>query len=199
MTPCSQRLAVLALVASVVAQPALSQSASDPSPHSGAAALIERIAYPKPQAPQSGNDSPAAAAESGLDPSVAQSIGCVIAGTIGTTVALSAGGENVVNIVAGGLVAPINQIALYTAIVGVVFGTFCSVGQAVTPLYLHTTKQPANTDVKIGEGLTCKPLNQPAAGMTSMQDLLIPASRVTTQEPKNEIDMATPQAFRRRK
>lgn len=199
MTLRSRRLAVVALVASVAAQPAVSQSAPDPAFRSGAAALIERIAYPKPQAPQSGNDSAAPADQSDLDPSVSQSIGCVLAGTLGTGVALSAGGENVVNIVAGGLVAPINQIALYTAIVGVVFGTFCSVGQAVTPLYLYATNPPVK---KAAEKLTCSPPTLSATEMRQPPALLISAPHTTVHERENDravVDMSAPETFRRRK
>lgn len=65
-----------------------------------------------------------------------QSIGCLVAGTVGMGVAMAADGVNVINVVAGGLVMPANQAVLYTSLVGVVFASFCAVGQALTPAVL---------------------------------------------------------------
>ena len=75
-----------------------------------------------------------------LSPAVAHALGCLLVGTVGTSIAAFAGTKNVVNIIAGGHVVPASQLALYTAVVGVVFGTFCAVGQALTPLYLHVMR-----------------------------------------------------------
>jgi hypothetical protein len=78
-----------------------------------------------------------------VNPAVAYAVGCLIAGTVGTSITAVAGTKNVVNIIAGGQVVPTSQLALYTAVIGVVFGTFCAVGQALTPLYLHVMRPSA--------------------------------------------------------
>jgi hypothetical protein len=62
-----------------------------------------------------------------------QSLGCLVGGIAGTGAALAAGGVSVINIVAGGLVPVNSNLALGTALVGVVFASFCAVGQALTP------------------------------------------------------------------
>jgi hypothetical protein len=86
----------------------------------------------------------APAPETELSPEVQQSLGCAITGTVGTGAAIIAGGENLVNIIAGGVVAPANKAVLYIGLVGVVFASFCAIGQALTPLYLYATA-PAET------------------------------------------------------
>ncbi|HYH20139.1 MAG TPA: hypothetical protein VD995_16125 [Azospirillum sp.] len=68
--------------------------------------------------------------------------GCVIGGTVGTGVTLAAGAENLINVIAGGLVAPASPAVLAIGLAGVVFGTFCTLGQAVTPLYVHYFDNP---------------------------------------------------------
>ncbi|MCC7271990.1 MAG: hypothetical protein IT561_04925 [Alphaproteobacteria bacterium] len=72
-----------------------------------------------------------------MTPEVKQSVGCLISGTVATLAAMGAGGENLVNIIAGGTVAPTNTAVLYIGLVGVVFASFCAIGQAITPLYLY--------------------------------------------------------------
>ena len=66
------------------------------------------------------------------------SLGCIVGGTTGTALSLSAGGMNVVNLIAGGLVPASSPVAMWVALGGVVFASFCSVGQAVTPTVLAT-------------------------------------------------------------
>jgi len=85
--------------------------------------------------------------EVGMDDSVKQSAGCLISGVFGTSLALYAGAENLVNVIAGGIVASGNSLVLYTGIVGVVFASFCAIGQALTPLYLHYVDGPASNPV----------------------------------------------------
>lgn len=80
--------------------------------------------------------------EVGMDDSVKQSAGCLISGVFGTSLALYAGAENLVNVIAGGVVASANPMVLYTGIFGVVFASFCAIGQALTPLYLHYVDNP---------------------------------------------------------
>jgi len=75
--------------------------------------------------------------EVGMDDSVKQSAGCLLGGAVGTSMALYAGAENLVNVIAGGVVASANPMVLYTGVFGVVFASFCAIGQALTPLYLH--------------------------------------------------------------
>ena len=81
------------------------------------------------------------------DDSVKQSMGCLIGGTTGTAVALLAGGRNVMNVIAGGGLVPANPAVLYIGIVGVVFASFCAIGQALTPLYLHYVDGPGQPHV----------------------------------------------------
>lgn len=71
-----------------------------------------------------------------------QSIGCLIVGSGMTGLAMLAGSENLVNIVGGGLVRAANPQVLALGVLGVTFGTFCAVGGALTPLYLHLTRDP---------------------------------------------------------
>lgn len=88
--------------------------------------------------------------DGGMSESTKQSVGCAIGGTSGTVLAAWAGGENLVNVIAGGLVAPANAVVLYTGLVGVVFASFCAIGQALTPLYLHLTEPPAPPPRAVG-------------------------------------------------
>jgi len=91
--------------------------------------------------PAQASDEPAAA-EPGMPDVVRGAIGCVVAGTFATVIALGAGGENTINLVAGGLVPSVNRAALYVGLVGVVFGSFCAIGQALTPIVTHEVVPP---------------------------------------------------------
>lgn len=73
---------------------------------------------------------------------VRQSMGCLVTGSAGTTAALFAGGENLVNVIAGGVVSAANPVVLYVGLFGVVFASFCAVGQALTPLYIQYVEGP---------------------------------------------------------
>jgi hypothetical protein len=70
-----------------------------------------------------------------------QSVGCLVTGLAGTGVAMAAGGVDVINLIAGGLVPVSSNLALGTALVGVVFASFCAVGQALTPAALMIYNQ----------------------------------------------------------
>lgn len=83
-----------------------------------------------------------APASAEMPPEVQQSLGCAITGSAGTAAAVLAGGENLVNIIAGGVVMPQNRAVLYIGLVGVVFASFCAIGQALTPLYLYSVSTP---------------------------------------------------------
>lgn len=74
---------------------------------------------------------------SSMPPEVRGAWGCVIAGTAGTAVALSADSINLLNVVAGGIVLPNNPTVLYLGLAGVVFTTFCTLGQQLAPLYTY--------------------------------------------------------------
>ncbi|WP_431857533.1 hypothetical protein [Azospirillum sp.] len=71
--------------------------------------------------------------------------GCVLFGSAGTAGAVAANSENLINVLAGGVVAPANPAILYIGLAGVVFTTFCTLGMQLTPLYLHYY-QPGPTD-----------------------------------------------------
>lgn len=73
---------------------------------------------------------------------VRQSMGCLVSGTGGTVAAMIAGGENLVNVIAGGVVSASNPVVLYTGLFGVVFASFCAIGQALTPLYIQYFTEP---------------------------------------------------------
>lgn len=165
---------------------------------------LQSIVFPKPQPPVSNaaSEQPTGAAEQD-DPAFAQALGCVIAGVAGTSVAMAAGSENVVNIVAGGLVAPVNRIALYTAVVGVVFGTFCAVGQAMTPIYLHLMKKGQNNNIALSHaaGQSDRTCARPASAATSRDDdfSIIRASFTTPAVAAVVDDFSTPASFLRKR
>jgi hypothetical protein len=69
------------------------------------------------------------------------SLGCIVGGATGLGAALAIGGINVSNLIAGGLVPAANPAALYASLFGVVFATFCAVGQAVTPFAVYTYRR----------------------------------------------------------
>jgi hypothetical protein len=81
-------------------------------------------------------DDTRARAEGRMTSGQAQSIGCLVAGTAGMGIAVMTDGVNLINVVAGGLVQPVSQTVLYTSLFGVVFGSFCLIGQALTPTAL---------------------------------------------------------------
>jgi hypothetical protein len=66
------------------------------------------------------------------------SLGCIVGGVTGTGLSVGAGGLNVINLIAGGIVPASNPIAAYLALGGVVFASFCAVGQALTPTVMAT-------------------------------------------------------------
>lgn len=75
--------------------------------------------------------------------------GCVAMGSAGTAAAMASSSENLLNVVAGGVVSPANPAVLYLGLAGVVFTSFCTLGQQLTPLYLYYFREaPApETDV----------------------------------------------------
>ncbi|CAK0747976.1 membrane hypothetical protein [Gammaproteobacteria bacterium] len=81
-------------------------------------------------------DSPGAGAEV-MSPEVKASFGCMLLGTTATVATAMIGAENLVNLVAGGAVAPSNSAVLVIGVVGVVFSSFCTIGQVLTPSVLY--------------------------------------------------------------
>lgn len=72
-----------------------------------------------------------------LPDSVRGSVGCLMTGTAGTAIAALAGGEEIINVVAGGGLPPTNRLVYMTGLLTVVFVSFCAVGQTMEPLYTH--------------------------------------------------------------
>jgi hypothetical protein len=87
-------------------------------------------------------DGPAREADGTATLVTRQSIGCLLVGTAATTATALAGAENLVNVIGGGLVVAANSRVLSLAVLGVTFTTFCSIGGALTPLYLHLRETP---------------------------------------------------------
>lgn len=99
--------------------------------------------------------------------------GCVIGGTVGTGVTLAAGAENLINVIAGGLVAPASPAVLAIGLAGVVFGTFCTLGQAITPIYVHYFEGPEKSSVpapskEVAQSLHRGPAPRPADVVVSL-------------------------------
>ena len=78
------------------------------------------------------------------------SVGCVVAGTVGTTIAGLGGGLNTVNLIGGGIVSAINPVTFYVSLMGVVFVSFCQLGQALAPLYVYMTTPTPPAEPAIG-------------------------------------------------
>ena len=66
----------------------------------------------------------------------AESMGCLITGSAATLAALGLGWENVTNLTSGGVVAGAGPGAAALGLFGVVFLSFCTIGQALTPVYM---------------------------------------------------------------
>lgn len=72
-----------------------------------------------------------------LPDSVKEGIGCLVIGSAGTFLAAMAGGEEILNVIAGGGLPPTSRAVYMTGLLSVVFVSFCAVGQTMTPLYTH--------------------------------------------------------------
>jgi hypothetical protein len=66
----------------------------------------------------------------------AQSVACLATGGVATVAALGFGWQNVTNLISGGVVPAAGPGAVALGLFGVVFASFCAIGQALTPLYL---------------------------------------------------------------
>ena len=74
---------------------------------------------------------------------------CVLIGSIGTGAAMAANSVNLLNVVAGGVVSPANPAVLYLGLAGVVFTSFCTLGQQLTPLYVYYFHDQPGNDVDL--------------------------------------------------
>jgi hypothetical protein len=81
---------------------------------------------------------------------VMKSFGCLATGTTGTLAAIGFGPENLVNLVSGGIVTPANSAVLAIGVVGVVFASFCTVGESLTPSVLYMMDRTAPVVLHIG-------------------------------------------------
>lgn len=77
--------------------------------------------------------------------------GCVLMGTAGTVAALTANSVNLLNVVAGGVVTPANPAVLYLGLAGVVFTSFCTLGQQLTPLYVYYFRGEPETEIDLAK------------------------------------------------
>ena len=78
--------------------------------------------------------------ENGLSEDVKKAIGCAAVGSVATVAAVAVGAENLINVIAGGVVAPANPGVLYLGLFGVIFASFCGIAESLMPIYLHATK-----------------------------------------------------------
>lgn len=77
---------------------------------------------------------------------------CVLMGTAGTTAAVASNSVNLLNVVAGGIVTPANPAVLYLGLAGVVFTSFCTLGQQLAPLYVYYFRdQPEPEDMDLAK------------------------------------------------
>jgi len=81
------------------------------------------------------------------------SYGCFVSGIGGTTAALLLGPQNLVNVVAGGIVVPAGVGVLAMGVFGVVFASFCTVGQALTPMALDLSERLAGPVEQASQGV----------------------------------------------
>ena len=72
----------------------------------------------------------------------ARSVACLVTGGAATAAALALGWQNVTNLISGGIVPAAGPGAIALGLFGVVFTSFCAIGQALTPLYLDLTREP---------------------------------------------------------
>jgi hypothetical protein len=101
-----------------------------------------------PALPTHAQPAPAADPEPSME--VMKSFGCLATGTTGTLAAIGFGPENLVNLVSGGIVTPSNSAVLAIGVVGVVFASFCTVGESLTPSVLYMMDRTAPVVLHIG-------------------------------------------------
>lgn len=135
-----RRFAALAVATVAILQPALSiAQPADPGPWRYVAVTPVGLGY-HPLAPSE--------MTSGEPPSEAfteqtrEGIACLVTGTVATGLAVVAGWQNVTNLMSGGIVNATTPAAVGLALFGVVFGSFCAIGQALTPVFVNVFDLP---------------------------------------------------------
>jgi hypothetical protein len=88
-----------------------------------------------------------------MSEAVRASYGCFVSGIGGTTSAFLVGPMNLVNVVAGGAAVPAGVGVLAMGLFGVVFATFCTVGQALTPMVIDLSERLAEPVEQAGQGV----------------------------------------------
>ena len=74
---------------------------------------------------------------------IAQSVACLAVGGLASAATLMVGWQNVTNLISGGGSVPgATPSVVALGVFGVVFTSFCAIGQALTPLYLHYFPEP---------------------------------------------------------
>ena len=81
------------------------------------------------------SEAPLPAAES-MPPEVSAAIGCAVGGSTATAMGALLGAENLVNLIAGGVVASSGAVLAF-GLFGVMFAKFCELGESVTPSVLY--------------------------------------------------------------
>lgn len=72
-----------------------------------------------------------------IDMSYAQAIGCISTATLATGATLLSGPGNVMSLLTGGKLLVPDGTTFSVGLLGIVFVSFCSIGQALTPLYIE--------------------------------------------------------------
>ena len=74
---------------------------------------------------------------------IAQSVACLTVGGLASAATFMAGWQSVTNLISGGGSVPgATPGVVALGVFGVVFTSFCAIGQALTPLYLHYLPEP---------------------------------------------------------
>lgn len=119
----------------------------------------------------------------GMSFATAQSVACLATGGAATAAALAFGWQNVTNLISGGVVPAAGPGAVALGLFGVVFTSFCAIGQALTPLYLdavgaETVAGPRQPPPSVPPEVACPSCNGPrrrAPGGTSILPLPVRA------------------------
>jgi hypothetical protein len=133
----------VAIAAWLMPLPALAGQASDPWLHLSISSAPAPMPTPTPQRALqlasvrlrlSADEVPANDDEMSF--LTTQSVACLVTGGTATLAALGFGWQNVTNLISGGVVPAAGPGAVALGLFGVVFTSFCAIGQALTPLYL---------------------------------------------------------------
>jgi hypothetical protein len=145
---------------------------------------VERLypvkSYGPTGSPSNGNGS-SSASELEFGDSEQGSLGCIVGGTLGTAGAALIGAENIINLIAGGIVPAANPVALYAAMGGVVFASFCAVGQAMTPMAMYLYRRYVAEPELPAPGTGGPMVNRPPAANSS---IVSPSRFLKIAEPR---------------